>query len=465
MADKTSDKTYVRISNDEMEAYLYLAVPEDGHEYSSSELYELLSQNRVLYGINEMEIDEIADKRIYYREILIAQGIRQTDGVEGKYTYNFNTNPSGKPTIREDGTVDYWSVFAVQTILEGDIIAVYTPSTAGTQGRTVTDKIIEGKRGKDLLPLKGKGFISEDNITYTSLLDGKIEFQNNRIHITNLLEIKEDLDFNNGKIDFRGDVVIHGNVESGSHIKSGGSVTIDGNVESITIISGKDVILRKGLQGGGKASIQAGGNIFAKFIEGANVEAKGSIQADVLMNSVVIAGDGIEISGKKATIIGGTVMAISRIDVPIAGNEAETKTQLSVGIDDELKERIIKLKSVSEIIDDMIKEINTELDELERKKDEGPLFARSQAKDRIMELLRKKIKYISDKAEFSKELGELEEKTCRAKNACIVVSKYTYPGVTIKTNSASIVIEEKQVAMKYRYEGGEVSLINMDPIA
>ncbi len=462
MSINTPDKTYVRISSDEMEAYLYLAVPEDGHDYTRVELMNILMQNRVTYGIIESKIDEIAERGIHYREILVAVGIRQTDGVEGKYDFKFNTNPTGKPLIREDGSVDYWSVFAVQTVGEGDVIAIYIPPTMGTQGQTVTGRVAEGKKGKELLPLKGKGFkCSEDNVTYVATIEGKIEFKNNRIEIINLLEIKDDLDFNNGRIDFRGDVVIHGNVESGSHIYSGGSVTIDGNVEGITIIAAKDIILRKGLQGGGKATIKAGGNIFAQFIEGSQVEAKGSIQADVLMNSNVVAGENIQILGKKSTIIGGTTKAISRIDVPVAGNQAEVKTKLIVGIDDEFKDRMKRIKAVFELIDNMINEINIELNELENKKDDGPQFAKERVKERTMELLRKKIKCISDKAEFSKELEDLENKSVRAKGASIVVSKYTYSGVTIQANSASIYIDKKQISMQYRYEGGEVVMYDL----
>ena len=158
MTDKTSEKTYVRISKDELEAYLYLTCPEDGHNYSITELLNLLEENKITYGIFHRRLEEIVKKRIYDREILIAKGNKQVDGVEGRYSFNFNTNPSGKPAIREDGSVDYWSVFAVQTVAEGDIIAVYTPPTLGIQGKTVTGKVLEPKRGKDLLPLKGKGF-------------------------------------------------------------------------------------------------------------------------------------------------------------------------------------------------------------------------------------------------------------------------------------------------------------------
>jgi uncharacterized protein (DUF342 family) len=467
MAISTPEKTYVRLSSDEMEAYLYLSVPEDGHVYTRMELMDILLQNRVTFGIDESKIDDIATRGIHYREMLVAEGKKPKDGIDGLYEYKFNLNPSQKPAIREDGTVDYWSVFAVQTVAAGDVIAIYKPATAGVQGQTVTGKVIEGKRGKELLPLKGKGFeCTEDNVTYVATIDGKIEFQNDRINITNMLEIKGDLDFNNGRIDFRGDVVIHGEVQSGSIIHSGGSVTIDGSVEHITIMCAKDVILRKGLQGGGKAVIKSGGSIFAQFIEGAHVEAKGCIQADVLMNSEVSAGESILITGKKATIVGGTAKAISSIEVTNAGNMAEVKTKLCVGMDDEAKERMKRIKSVFGLIDDMLNEIHAELAELEKKKGEdAPKFVKERDKERTMELLRKKIKCISDKAEFSKELEDLEDKSVKSKGAFIAVSKYTFPGVSIQVNTATIPIKQRQLSMQYRYEGGEVVLYDLFPNA
>lgn len=462
MANKTSDKTYVRISGDEMEAYLYLAVPEDEKDYTVTELLELLRENKVLFGIKNHRLENMLKTGAYLKETLVAQGLKPVDGVGGRYDYNFDIKPSGKPTIRQDQTVDYQSAFAVQTVAEGDVIAIYNPATTGTQGKTVTGKVLEPKKGKELLPLKGKGFqCSEDKRNYIATTSGKIEFHNNRIMISNLLEIKGDLDFNNGRIEFRGDLVIHGNVESAGFIKSGGSVTIEGNVEATTIIAGKDVILRKGMQGGGKSIIRSGGNVYAKFIEGSHVEAKGDIQADVLMNCTVMAGENILISGKKATILGGSVQATSRIDVMVAGNDAEIHTKLAVGMNEEARQRIVKIKLAFQVIDRKLREIDIELNNIQKRMETGPQFAREKLKERAKELLRNKIKFISDKAEFKNELEELEARSVKSKEARIEIRKYVYPGAMIQTNSATLFIKEKQYAMGYRYEGGEVAMYDL----
>ena len=66
-------------------------------------------------------------------------------------------------------------------------------------------------------------------------------------------------------VDFNGDIVIHGNVEAGVVINAGKSLTVDGVVESASITAGGMVCLKRGMQGGGKGSITAGGDIFTEF--------------------------------------------------------------------------------------------------------------------------------------------------------------------------------------------------------
>ena len=77
-------------------------------------------------------------------------------------------------------------------------------------GMDLRGKLILAKRGRDLVPLRGKGFQrSEDGLTYTSLMDGKIEMTNERITILPVYEVSGDVDLSIGNIDFRGDVIVH----------------------------------------------------------------------------------------------------------------------------------------------------------------------------------------------------------------------------------------------------------------
>ena len=77
-------------------------------------------------------------------------------------------------------------------------------------------------------------------------MDGKIDIENDKIRIQPIYEVSGDANLTTGSIDFTGDIVIHGSVESGVTIKATGSITIDGNVEACNLEAGKDIILRSG---------------------------------------------------------------------------------------------------------------------------------------------------------------------------------------------------------------------------
>jgi len=223
---------------DSMEAYVMLITPDDGGEYTIESLQKALDDRGVKYGIDEAALTELIDEKKYGVETLVAQGTEPVDGKDGYYDYNFNCNFDKKPLMRPDGTVDYWSVKSIESVVQDQVIAEYHPCVEGMDGKTVTGKPIPAKRGREQLPLKGKGFERKDDNTYVALMSGKIETQNDRVVILPVHELSGNADLSSGNIDFHGDVVIHGSVESGVIVKASGTITVDGIVEACTLEAG-----------------------------------------------------------------------------------------------------------------------------------------------------------------------------------------------------------------------------------
>ena len=236
---------------------------------------------------------------VSYEKGFVISGLENFDGKDGYYDYNFNCNFDKKPLMRPDGTVDYWSVKSIESVVQDQVIAEYHPCVEGMDGKTVTGKPIPAKRGREQLPLKGKGFERKDDNTYVALMSGKIETQNDRVVILPVHELSGNADLSSGNIDFHGDVVIHGSVESGVIVKASGTITVDGIVEACTLEAGKDIILRSGMLGGNKASVKTKGSITAKFFEFTRIECAGDIRADVLMDCQVQCFGKIIMNGKR----------------------------------------------------------------------------------------------------------------------------------------------------------------------
>lgn len=430
MPTLTEQKPMVRATYDEMEAYILLPEPMLGESYDVAQLKNALAENGVSEGVFEEKLADLVRNGIYNSEVLIAQGVSPVDGVDGYYEYNFNSSLDRKPKLLPNGTVDYWSVHLIEEVTKGQVIATYHPAVEGRDGATVTGRIISARRGREQMPLKGKGFErTPDNRVYTAALDGKIERQNDRIVILPVHEITGNAELAEGNIDFHGDIVIHGNVENGLVIRATGSITVDGVVEACTLEAGKDIVLRSGMLGGNKASVRSKGSITAKFFEFTKIKCAGDLHADVLMDCDVECQGKVILDGVRGSIIGGRVHAIGGVIVSTLGNDAEKRTTVYVGAGIEIYSRLHVLEKKIEVCREELVKIEEGLKRFEvLQKERGVDYTND---PRRTVLLREKIKNTAILAGDSAEEKKLRGLVEGARGACVSVIGKVYPGVEI----------------------------------
>lgn len=444
----------VRIGYNDMDAFLYLPRP-IGEEYTVEGLIAILREKGVVYGISTSVLKRMIEERVYNKEIMVAQGVKPKEGTDGYFEYHFQRNLDGKPTIRADGSVDYWSINKIEIVEENQLIATYHPAVMGTDGITVKGKPLTVKRARELPPLKGKGFTrSDDNLTYYAKFAGKIEIQNERLMVLQVYELTGNVDLTVGNIDFNGDVIVHGNVCAGISIKAGGNITIDGIVETASLWAGKDIILRGGIMGDSKSSVFAKGSISGRFFEYARVEAEGEIQAEVFMNCNVICKKKITLSGRKASIIGGNVWAIQGIETGNLGNDVEINTEVNVGNGMEVQRQARDLERKVQEAEEVLLRIENGL------KDMAKLEANNAIKKddpRKVQLLRVKVQEVAKLGALRAELDKVDTQLRDGQDAVIKVMGTSYPGVRIVIDDARYHVKNKEDHVEYRKERGEIS--------
>ena len=455
----------VRISYDEMEAYLLLPTPAYGVPYKLSEIMETIKISGVKIGVDQEKVKTMVEEGWYDRECLIAEGIRPVNGVDAFFEFHFDTNFNKTPTRREDGTVDYWSIHSLEMVEEGQVIATYTEPVDGSNGMTVKGKLLVAKRGRPLPPLTGKGFVrSEDNKTYTALVEGKIEKSNNRILISQVHEVHGDVGLKTGNIDFRGDVIIHGNVPTGAVIRATGSVTIDGTVEGCLIDANKDVIIRGGMLGGGRGTIKTRGNLHAKFLEYATVKADGQITTDSAINCNIVCNDKVFLEGKHASIVGGVIHAAGGVEAYNFGNEYGVKTEIYVGVNMEVKKEISYHENCIKESQDIIEKLNMGLKQFDEAIKAGlPIDPNDSRK---ASLLRTKIVKQADLATHTQQLNYMNNVVENAKGASVKVVRNVYNGVIIGINDSTVTVKENQSTVAFFERNNKVVMFSMkDEIA
>lgn len=446
---------YIRITDDEMEAYLTLPEPQNGEKYDPGEVMLAAKANGVGYGLKKDVVAKMIEEEIYSQEVLVASGIRVTDGEDGYFEYKFNTELNNRPTVHSDGSVDYWSIHAVEIVEEGQEIAIYHEPTAGNNGVTVRGKFLMAKKGRPQPPLIGRGFTrSEDGRIYTASMEGKIEKHDKHIQISPVYEVTGDVDMHTGNIVFRGDVIVHGNVCAGFTIKATGSITVDGTAESCGLEAGKDIILRGGMLGGNKGYLKSKGNIFARFIEYANVQAEGYIDASSALNCQIECFDKIYMSGKHADIIGGQVYGAAGIEVMNMGNGHEVSTIVSVGVTKEIVAEMAKLENQLSTDNEVIRKINEGIAQFDEAAKQKGVDLRND--ERRVALLRTRIMRQAEAAKAKEELNRIKAIAEKGKRATVRAFGDVYPNVTVWIDTISARVRDVQREVEFIERQGKV---------
>ena len=460
MEEITKKEPKVRISYDDMEAYLILPQPDWGETYKLSQVMSAIEFSGVKIGIDKDKVKAMVEEQYYDRECLIAKGIEAVDGVDAYFDFKFDVEFNKKPTLREDGTVDYWNIHAIETVEAGQVIAVYNEPVDGSNGMNIKGKLLTAKRGRPLPPLTGRGFErSADNKVYTATTAGKIEMQNNRIMITEVYEIFGDVGLETGNVDFRGDVIIHGNITAGAMVKSSGSITIDGTVEGCFIDANKDVIIRGGMLGAGKGEIRTRGSLHAKFLEYTRVTAEGLVETDSAINCHIDSNDKVYLRGKHASVVGGIIHAAKGVEAFNFGNEYGVKTEIFAGVNWEVKKQVAYHEDCVKEAQETIDKINLGLKQLEEIAAAQGLDMRNDP--RKAALLRTKIVKQADLASHTQALKNMGRIVDAAHGASVKVLHNVYTGVTVGINDAVLQLKDNQQSVAFFERDGHIVMFSM----
>ncbi len=440
----------IEISDDLMSAALCLKpiTEEDKKEINAEGVLELLKNEGIVVGVRKDKINWMINDKVYNEYVVIAKGVEVEEGSDGYYEFKFDPNPSKKPKLLENGSVDYYNLNLINSVEVGTELAEYHPRTEGSNGINVRGVVIYPAKTKDLPPLRGTGFaVDEDNI-YRASMGGKVELNMGQLVVSPICTIPKDVDLSVGNIDFKGDLEILGTIKAGMIVKATGNITVNKRVEAATVSAGKELLVRGGILGGGKAEISAIGNVFAQFIENAHVSSGGSIQADAIVNSTITAYSDVNIYGKTSTIVGGSLKANRKIRTKYLGSETCVKTILEVGIDEKVNATLKELYAELQEEENELNKIERALELYKDKKDADPKM--------YMQLVRTKIEKTAEISRLRSLYDEINRRIEIGKYAEVIVEKRVYPGVRLIIDGKATIIENEYEEIVFKRKGDKI---------
>ena len=326
---------FVYLSANKLYAWMLVFPPVgEGEELTQEMLDGALSGQGVRYGLDRNLLDRLAhhDRR-YLNMFLVAKGKPAFDGKNGNIVDNYPRVIERTLEVDEYDQVDYTALNLIHNAGKGEEICRLIRPTEGEPGRSVLDEEIPAKSGKPVPLPRGKNTeISEDGTQLLASIAGSVEFTGQVFQVKPVLEVGGDVDFSTGSINFLGDVNIQGNVLSGFTVQAGGNIHVGGVVEAgSSVEAGGDLVVVKGILGGGATTVRAKGSIFSKYVENAIICVRELLQTDCIIGSSVYCGGEVIVQSGRGKIMGGFVWAARRICANAVGSQSECKTTVVLG--------------------------------------------------------------------------------------------------------------------------------------
>lgn len=448
----------IQVSNDAMEAYLVIEPPMgEGKWPTKEDALKAISTENICFGIIDEAINDAVNKQ-QMKPTLIAKGQAPVNGTDAEINYLFETGVFRKAFAEDEfGRVDYRQIQNLQNVTVGQKIAEKTPPTPGEPGMNVRGEEVKANPGKDKQVKLGKNVAwTEDNLAIISTINGEPSLANNKVSVHEVHEIKGDVNFQSGNINFLGSVIIQGNVESGFKIEAEGDVTIYGNVDSADIKAGGNIFIKGGISGMDKGKVICGGDFSAKYIEHAIVDCESTITVrEAIMHCQVNADQKVVCEGGKGLIVGGLIRSGEEISAKTIGSRLGTVTELEVGVKP-------KLKLDLQVLEEQLKSNRESLDKAE--KAIGLLSKMPNLPDDRKEMLQNLVKTsYALKAQINeadaKRQELLEEILVKSKEkGKIKVKEVIYPGIRVTMGKTTIMIQDEIKYAVLVYNEGEIQI-------
>lgn len=337
---------FVMVSRDGMEAYAMVFPPiREGKALEQADLGKILKQEGITYGIQEQVLKRLIEGA-YFQMAVCAKGTPPIHGEDGQVEDFFQRNNDVVYNYGEDEQADYKNLNWIRKVGKGDVICRITPPTEGTPGTTVKGQTVAPKPGRPAsIPMGKNTEMSEDGLELRAAVDGQIFFDKGLFRVDEVLFIQGDVDTSVGNLDVIGDLVIGGDVKEGYIIHATENIVVQGLVEGADIKAGGSIDLKKGMNGGNRGTVEAGGDVKATFLENCNVTVRGNLYADSLINCKVVCSGHIEVNQGRGMIVGGSIMATEYIIAKVIGNLSHRPNTILIGFTPELvreKEQLTK---------------------------------------------------------------------------------------------------------------------------
>jgi len=452
----------VEVAPDYSKAAIIVRPPKPGGLPASFEdALAALREHDVIVGIDEKAVAKAIFAQSN-RPVLVAEAIPPTSGEPAKLEYRFRTDRSKVELVEDEyGRVDFKKLNLIENVRAGQVLVVKRPPGKGKPGKLINGLEIPALPGQDVkMPVGRNTEVSKDGTELIATINGQVLLVGDKVNVEDTIEIKGDVGLQTGNIYFLGTILIEGNVEDGFEVEATGDIQIKKSVGKCFISAGGSIAIGEGVKGKGAARLFAGGHIFAKYIENAKVEAKGTIQVtQEIMHSQADAGKAILLEGKqRGSIIGGRARAGDEIHAREIGAPAGTATKIEVGGTPRIREQLDNLNRLYHKDIHRLETVKKDIATLQLKKSKEQKNFSLEMETKLQRLIREHNKLTVKLQRYTDQKEFLEMRIEESLGGIISVSHTLFQGVTVTIRNATLKIKDNYNSVSLGPKGDEVGI-------
>lgn len=444
---------HICVIGNKMHALLFLLPPyRGGKDIDENRIAAELKKSKIVFGLNQPLLDDIAEGGRYLQIFPIAEGVYPVKGKDGQIIHEIDCDDELDIQEDEHGNVDFRNLNLFHTVELDEVICKIIPEEEGSVGQNLYgDKLVPPVPKKPVVPMGKNTIISEDGSKLIASAGGHIKLYNGRYNIEPVLVIKNNVDYSVGNLDFPGDIIIYGDVCNGFQVKAQNDITIHGMVENASIIANGDVLIQKGMNGNHTGTIETAGSVKTSFLENCIVYCGGVLHADSIVSCKVYCEDTVSVLGARGVIIGGTITAFRSVEARMIGSKSRRETNIILG---EMPRQLTK----KDTIQTELKEVYSTLDKLALNikylnnfKEDMP----NEKRNVFTQLLSQQDLYLQRKQHLEEELSRLDNISLDYES-CFIKCNMVFPITKISIGADSYTVDSVLSKCRISFSDGEI---------
>jgi uncharacterized protein (DUF342 family) len=361
----------IEVSEDGLSALLYGKC--DGTEDQAAlqrQIVSLLRDEGIKHGIQPQSIRQAVEQLAKGNNLqgqVVALGQAPKEGTDASIEAKVELDTNRVGRVSEGGHIDFRDKGPLPVVEVGTPLAVLTPAVMGQPGVTVRGQRIKPPKPRMLRFRKGHGVaIEQEGQVVVAAAQGMvIRRDEDHFEIREVYEVKGDVDFESGHIDFPGVVRIDGAVLSDFKVRCYELEV--GELEPRSSVDVRDnLTVKGGIMG---AQVKVGGKIVARFARDSKIVCKGDVTVENEIVQCDIDSEGkVELTSHEGRVVNSTIAAVKGMTASELVSTGKGGTKIQLGVRPEFEQKIYavrkSLKDMEREITDLKEAIQAQVEEL-----------------------------------------------------------------------------------------------------